>query len=458
MEQSIYTRYSVNRLILIFSMPAILSLIVELMTGVIDTAFAGHLGGVSEAALTAMGLAAPLLGLFVAVQSLFAVSTAITVSSLFGSQDRRSLDSHLQTGIIMTIVLNTLLSLAVWLMLDPLLGALGAAGEALLQARAYMSVLLISNVFSSVGYLLTSVIRAFGHPKTEMVIITASVVLNIAANAVLTFGLQLGMTGIALGTLVSELICAAVAMLWLKKKGFWFVYRHLPLSETMAITRRLIIIGSVQTVLQSLAGLTAFFVNRQLLEYAGAVQVGAWAVANKVYMLLLMPIIGLTQSVQSILAYFSGRGERDKQRAVSVRTILITAAYGIAGAAASFSAGGWIAGLMSGSSEVTDQAAVMLDLLFLTFPLVGITYTVITLLQVTGYEKQSLLIASFRQVLVVIPLILVLPYAVQSLELQLAPALSVLAAIPIADLLTLLLALYLGRKASKPLQETVRIS
>ena len=80
MEQNIYENKTVNSLILYFSIPAIFSLLVEIMASVVDTAFAGHLGEVSVEALTTMGLLSPILSLDTAFQALFAVSTSIMVS------------------------------------------------------------------------------------------------------------------------------------------------------------------------------------------------------------------------------------------------------------------------------------------------------------------------------------------------------------------------------------------
>ncbi|MBD7908145.1 MATE family efflux transporter [Sporosarcina gallistercoris] len=449
MEESIYTRYSVNRLIFIFSLPAILSLIVELMTGIVDTAFAGHLGNASESALTAMGLVSPLLGVFVAIQSLFAISTAIMVSSLLGKEDRIALDSHVQTGFVMTLVLNTAISIVFWFFLEPVLRKMGANGEVLALAMIYMRVILMSNIFSSLGYLLTSVVRAFGHPKTEMFIVSLSVAINLVANAVLTFGFGLGILGIALGTLISEVVCATLAIGWMKRKGYWFTYRAQPMKQIVTITWSLVKIGSVQTVLQSLAGVTAFLVNHQLLTWAGSSQIGSWNIANKVYMLLLMPIIGLTQSVQSILAYFNGSGNTEKQRSTAVKTILLSIGYGVVAAVICFLAGSAIVEVFSTNESLQKEALKMMKMVFITFPFVGITYTMITLLQVTGREGQSLLIAGFRQVLVIIPLVFAMPFLVQWLSIPVAPALAVIMAIPVADTLTLMLAWFLGRRVSR---------
>ena len=119
MEDNIYEKKSINRLILYFSVPAILSLIVEIMALVVDTAFAGHLGLISIDALMAMGLLTPVLNLFTAVQSLFAVSTSIFIAKYLN--DRLKRDEYFTSGIIMTIVVSSLLSFICYMGLNQIL-------------------------------------------------------------------------------------------------------------------------------------------------------------------------------------------------------------------------------------------------------------------------------------------------------------------------------------------------
>ena len=166
MEDNIYDRKSVNSLILYFSVPAVLSLIVEIMASVVDTAFAGHLGPLAVDALTAMGLITPILNLFTAIQALFAVSTSIFIAKYLNQKEKR--DEFLLTGIVMSFVISALVSGVAYIALDPILNALGAEGVVYDLAASYLKIQLLSNIFSAMGYTLTSSIRAFGNPKMEI--------------------------------------------------------------------------------------------------------------------------------------------------------------------------------------------------------------------------------------------------------------------------------------------------
>ncbi|WP_301109700.1 MATE family efflux transporter [Sporosarcina sp.] len=452
MKDNIYESQSVNKLIMTFSLPAMFSLIIETMTSVVDTSFAGHLGSQSESALTAMGLLSPLLAVFVALQTLFAISTAIMISKYLGRNDMLKLNNYFKSGFTMTLVVSISTSLLVYLFMNPILSMLGAETEVYTLAQDYLKIIIISNVFSAVGYTLTSTIRAFGNPKAEAVIIVLSVIINIVCNAILTFGFQLGMVGIALGTLISEVVCAFLSVMYLVKNKNWFTSNRFPFKAFVYMSYKMFKIGFAQTTIQLLAGVTAFIVNYQLLTVGGNAHIAMWNIANKMYMLMLMPIIGITQAIQTIIAYFNGKGDEVKKFMVVKKTVQYCFFYGIGITAIVFLAGKYILIIFTGDQAIIESVMSIIKVIFITFPMLGITYTIMTLLQVTGSEMKAVIIGITRQVVSVIPLVVVLPYIFENYDIfSISPAFSIFFAIPLADILTLAIALLFFSKAKKTL-------
>ena len=149
MEKNIYESKSIRALIVTFSIPAILSLVVEIMTSVVDTVFAGHLGATSVNALTAMGLLSPLLSIFTAFQALYAVSTAILIARHLNNKEERN--SYFSTGILFTILVSLTVSILSFWGMDNILHLLGAEGEVFDLAKKYLQIQLVSNIFSAMG-------------------------------------------------------------------------------------------------------------------------------------------------------------------------------------------------------------------------------------------------------------------------------------------------------------------
>ncbi|MEG0306484.1 MAG: MATE family efflux transporter [Clostridium sp.] len=441
MNENIYEEKSVNRLIFTFSIPAILSLVVEILTSVVDTAFAGHLGAQSADALTAMGLISPILAIFTATQTLFAISTAVMIAKYLN--DKKALNNHFSCGFTMTIFVSIVTSIGFYLFLNPILNKLGAEGQIFYLAKQYLKVQLLSNIFSSIGYTLTSCIRAFGNPKIESVIISVSVVINITFNAIFTFGFSMGLFGIALGTLISEVVCAVISIAWLWKKKLWFKKYEIKISEFTEMVFAMFKIGIAQTLIQILASCTGFIVNNSLMTLGGTLYIAAWNLSQKLYMLALMPIVGITQGVQTIIAYFDGNQEKSKELKTIRLTILYSMIYGIIATVSSFFMGDKILLLFGTTPEIHSIATCVIRVIFITFPFVGILYTVMTLLQVTGREIEAVILGLTRQLILIVPLIILLPMIFSRISTSITPVFSIFLAIPLADIFSTVVALML---------------
>lgn len=448
MEENIYESKSVNKLIFTFSLPAILSLLVEIMTSVVDTVFAGHLGAASTNALTAMGLLSPLLSIYTAFQALYAVSTSILVARHLKHKTAR--DSYFATGILFTFLVSIAVSAVSFLGIDSILNLLGAKKEIFFFAKNYLEIQLISNIFSAMGYTLTSCIRAFGYPKMEMAFTTLSVAVNLIGNIIFAFGLNMGFTGLAIGTLVSEIFCAGIAAIWLAKRNLLPQIQSILHSRCSAKALELFRLGFAQTVIQALGGCTGFFVNSSLMLYTTVTHVAIWNIVQKVYTLLLMPIVGITQSVQTIIAYYNGNSQNTKKQKTIRLTVFYTVFYGCIAASLIFLLGDKILNLFGASNEILWKSGNVLKIVFLTFPVVGVFYTILTLLEVTGYEIKAVILTLLRQVFLMLPLVYLLPNLFPQSEN------SIFWAVPISDFCVLFLAVFLQRKDSKPSRASKR--
>ncbi len=441
---NIYEQKSINKLLLAFSIPAIFSLMIEISTSVVDTIFAGNIGIQSADALTAMGILSPLLAIFTAIQTLFSVSTAIMIAKYLNDHNRR--DMYFSVGFILSFLIACITSISFYILMNPILRMLGAENNVFILAEQYLKIQLISNVFSSLGYTLTGCIRSFGYPKIEAFIISLSVLINIVFNTIFTFGFALGIIGISLATLVSEFVCATIAFMWLKDKGYWFKKTEINGREFFKISFEMFKIGIAQTLIQALSGATGFFINARLLTFGNLSHIATWNVVQKIYILMLMPIVGLTQGAQTILAYFSRNSSDDKIIKTTRLTMIYCAIYGLISAIFIMHFDENIVSLFGLSNDFTIIAVKIIKVVFVTFPLTGVLYTNMTLLQVTKREVTSVILILTRQVFSIIPLVIVMPIIVSTLNTTISPVMSIFFAIPIADIFSAIIAMLILRK------------
>ena len=199
-------------------------------------------------------------------------------------------------------------------------------------------------------------------------------------------------------------------------------------------------IGFAQAFIQILTECTGFFVNHSLLINTSPNYVAAWNIVQKNYTLMLMPIVVITQGVQTMIAYYVGH-QKEKEKKITVKlTLLYTTVYGIFATLLISLLGYKILKIYGLSSEIYIISINVLKIIFFTFPLVGIFYTILTLLEVTGQEIKAVLLCLIRQLFAMIPLVYLLPQMFPYTKF--APFFS----IPITDVLAIAIASILLKK------------
>ncbi|MGL5351804.1 MAG: MATE family efflux transporter [Clostridium sp.] len=439
MVENIYEKYSVKKLIFIFSIPAILSLIIEIMSSIVDTSFAGYLGD-GGLSLSIMGILAPILTLFTAIQALYAVSTSILISKSMGEENGDAITKVFKVGLVMTIIVGGLTSMIFFIFQDNILKVLGVNNDIYYLAKQYYNIALISNIFSSIGYTLSSCIRAAGRPKTEVTIISLAVIFNIIFNIIFTLGFGLGLKGLALGTLLSEIINMVLCLVVLIRMNFLFKPVCISLVEYKKISINMFKIGVAQVLIQMVGSVTGLAINNRILAYGTLTYTAVWNIVQNLYMLMLMPIIGLTQGIQSVLAYYIGKGNNKYTNEVVKSSIFYCFLYGVLIMVLIFMFGENILYIFTENKEIIEKSIGVSKTVFITFPVIGIVYTYSSFLQTKEKELESVIIILVRQLIVVVWLIIILPIIfIITNNTNINMGSYIFIAIPIADILALLL-------------------
>ncbi|MGL5328829.1 MAG: MATE family efflux transporter [Peptostreptococcaceae bacterium] len=439
-KTDIFERKSISQLIIIFSIPTICSLVLESVSSMIDTAFAGHLGTMSNSALSAMGLLSPVLLILIAAQLIFGVSTSIVISKGLGENNQDKVNNTFKVGFYSSVISSSLISLIIFLMQDRLLNILGATGDVKVLAKEYLSIAVIFNIFSSVGYMLVNNIRAFGYPKIEVIVGVTSTIVNIVFNVLFTFVLDMGIRGIALSTLISEIYYFLFSTIYLIKNGLWFEKSNLELKEAKEILLSLFKIGFVQFLMQSLNSVSGFVINKILIKYASLSYIGAMAICSNINMITLLPLIGLTQGIQSVLAYYHGSDNKEKEKVVKSKTIKYSLIYSILSTVLVFLFADELLGIFTTEINLVRISVPIIRIMISSFPFVGIIYALITFMQVSGKEDIASKLELIRQVVILIPLVIILPMIFSQYNIMnISPEVSVFLAMPISNMIVVIL-------------------
>ena len=406
-HEKLFENKSIQHLIVLFSFPTIFSLVLESFVSMIDTAFAGHLGSMSSIALSAMGLLTPILQILLAAQLIFGVSTSIVVSKRLGEKNQEKVNETFTIGFYGCGLFSIAISLLIFLLQDPLLFVLGASGEVRRYALQYLNLALIFNIFNSLGYMLVNMIRVFGYPKMEIIIGVISTLSNVFFNVLFTFILGLGFIGIAFATLTSSVIYFSCAVLFLMHKKLWMKKVHLAINPSKEILVSIIKIGFVQFLMQALNSVSGFVINRRLIGLGYVSSIGAFAICNNINTVILLPLIGLTQGSQSVIAYFHGRQNHQSERIAKQKIVNYSLIYALVITIVSLLWTRPLLMIFTSVESLIQSAIPILRIMVAGFPFMGIIYTLITFMQVSKEEAKASQLEVVRQIVLLIPLVIV---------------------------------------------------
>ena len=439
-KKNIYETKSISELIVLFSFPTICSLVLESLTSMVDTAFAGHLRNIGDKALAAMGIINPILLLLIAAQLIFGVSTSIVISKRLGENNQEKINNTFKVGFYACFISSFIISLLIFLFENSLLRILGAKGEVFILSKEFLNIAVIFNVFSSMGYMLLNNIRAFGYPKIEVMVGVSATIINIVFNVIFTFVLDMGMKGIALSTLISEIYYFLFSTIFLIRKGLWFKKGKVDLNESKEILISIVKIGFVQFLMQSLNSISTFIINKVLILYGSVLYVGAWSICSNINMIILLPLIGLTQGVQSIVAYFHSKENKTKERKVKNKVLQYSLIYSISVMLIIFIFAPTVLKIFTNDKGLLEVSKPIIKIVVGGFPFLGLLYAVITFMQVSGKEDDATKLELMRQVVLSIPLVIIFPRIFLKYNIfNISPQLSVFLALPLSIILLLII-------------------
>ena len=397
----------VGKLLWKFSVPAIIGMLVNALYNVVDSIFVGN--GVGAIGLTAVTIAFPIMLVMMAFGMLIGVGASTLVSIRLGENNKTEAEHILGNALSLIIVVALLMSAFGLLFLDPILAALGAEPAVLPHARVFTRIIFAGSVFMYIGFGLNNVIRAEGSPRLAMVTMLISAILNTVLNPLFIFGLQMGIGGSALATVISQAVSAVWVLGYFFGRKSVLKIRLKYLRPDLGIARKIAVIGMSPFFMQLAASIVTLIYNFGLIRYGGDLAVAAMGIVNRVTMLLLMPVFGISQGAQPIIGY--NYGARQYRRVLQALKKAIFAASGISLLGFVFvqTFDYQIVRLFNSNPELIALGGQGLRIMLIFLPVIGFQMTAAQYFQAIGKAKYALLFTLSRQVLILIPMILILP-------------------------------------------------
>lgn len=420
---------SIGKLLMQYAIPAIIAMTASSLYNMVDSIFIGH--GVGTMAISGLALTFPLMNLAAAFGSLVGVGAATLVSVKLGQKDYDTAQRVLGNVLVLNVIIGLSFTVLTLIFLDPILYFFGGSESTIGYARDYMRVILLGNVVTHLYLGLNAVLRSAGHPRKAMVATIATVVINTILDPIFIYGFGWGIQGAAIATIVAQVI----ALIWQFKlfsnkdellhfhKGIFRLKRKIVLDS--------LAIGMSPFLMNLASCFIVILINQGLKRYGGDLAIGAFGIVNRLVFLFVMIVMGINQGMQPIAGYNFGAKLYPRVTQVLKLTIYGATIVTTTGFLLGMFIPDLAVSIFTSDAELIRQSSEGLRIVVLFFPIVGFQMVASNFFQSIGMASKAIFLSITRQVLILIPCLLILP--------QFYGQTGVWASMPVADCLASLL-------------------
>ena len=432
----------VNKLLFQYAMPAIIAMTATSLYNIVDSIYIGH--GCGALAFGALTVAKPFMDICAAFGSLVGVGASSLLAIYLGQKDYEKANRVLGNVIVMNVILSAIVMAVGLIWLDPILYAFGASADTIGYAHEYMEIILYGNILTHIYFGLNAMLRSAGHPRFSMTATIVAVIVNIILDPLFIFGMEMGVRGAALATVISQ----GIAVVWQFTKfmnknelvrfhrGIWRLNKE--------ITFRALAIGMSPFLYNIAHCFVVIIINNQLKHFGGDMAIASYGVINRLTFVFAMMVMGLNQGMQPIAGYNYGAKKYDRM----LQSFYLTALYATGVMGIVFFLGECcpeiVTRMFTHDPVLVAQTVKPMRIICSSMLIIGFQMVTGNLFTSIGRAGKAIFLSLTRQVLYLIPLVLWMP------TLFMDPIDGVWWAIPASDTLsaiTAIIILLLSRRS-----------
>ncbi len=419
----------VKKLLLQLMIPAVVAQVVNLLYNIVDRIYIGHIEGIGAAALTGVGLFAPILMLMNAFAMLIGAGGAPRTAIAMGQGDKEQAEKIVSNSFTMLLIFALVLTVVFWVGASSMLRLFGASDTTLPYALAYSRIYILGTIFVLIVMGMNPFITAQGFAKISMLTTVIGAVINIILDPILIFVFGLGVRGAAIATVLSQ----AVGALWILK-FLTGPKTNLKLSRSkMKLEKNIILpvmgLGISSFVMLSTESLLSISFSSSLARYGGDIAVGAMTVITSVSQLATLPLQGLCQGGQPVISFNFGAGKKDRVKEAFRFQLILCVSYVVIFWLVMMLVPGAVASIFTSDAALIEYTTWALRIYMAGIFAFGVQICCQQSFMALGQAKVSLLLACLRKLILLIPLIFILPHLLPD------PVFGVFVAEPVSDIL-----------------------
>ena len=399
----------IGKLLLQYSIPAIIGMVVNALYNIVDRMFIGNIPDIGSLAITGVGITMPIMTIVLAFGMLIGIGTTANISLNLGKGNRTTAEKLLGNAFTLSIIVGLAIAITGTIFANPILNLFGASENTLFYAKEYIGIILLGCTFNILSFALNSTVRADGNPKMSSITMVIGCGANIILDYLFIFVLNLGVKGAALATIISQAITFFIILYYytagnsnLKLKIENFKLKKHLVTITFAI-------GIAPFATQIANSLVQVIANNALKTYGSDLAIGAMTVISSLNIIFMMPIFGINQGCQPIIGFNYGAKKYERAKEAFKYATIAACVICIIGFISIQCFPTQIISLFNNDPELTTLAIKGIRIYLLMMPVVGINIVATSYYQSIGKAKISMFVSLLRQVILLIPFTIILP-------------------------------------------------
>jgi len=398
---------SIKKLLIEYSTPAIIAMTAMSLYNIVDNIFLGH--GVGSIALSALAVAFPFMNLTAAFGAMIGIGGSSLLSIKLGRKEIKQANDILGNVLDLSLIISIAISIITIIFLDPILIFFGASANTLPYAHDYMIIILYGNVITHLFFSFNALLRSIGKPNLAMKTTITTVVANAVLDPIFIFVFDMGIQGAAIATVIAQVI----SMLWqlrifTNKDNIihfqWGIYKL-----NFKLIKEILSIGASPFLMNAAACVIVIFINQAITKYGGDTGIGAYGIINKLVFIAAMIVMGYNQGMQPIAGYNYGAKLYDRVEEVLKLTIIYSTIVVCTMFLICMIFPETMISIFTSDKKLIKLGAHGLRLTILCLPLIGFQMVTANFFQSINMATKAIILSLSRQMLILLPLILILP-------------------------------------------------
>lgn len=403
----------IGKLLMQFALPSVVAMVINAIYNIVDQIFIGQ--GVGYLGNAATTIAFPIVTIILAVSTLLGAGGSAFAAIKLGEHNEGQAEDTLGCASVTGLLAGILIAVLGLVFLNPLIKLFGASENTIEYARQYTSIILIAAPFNVLGVILSNFARTDGNPLLSMYSMLIGALLNVALDPLFIFIFRLGVAGAAYATAISQMVSAAVLIYYFFFKSTMRLHRR-NLRISGSIFKSIAVLGISSCALQLASTALNIILNNVLVYYGdrdpvgGDIALSAMGIVLKISMIVISVCVGIGIGSQPILGFNRGAKQIDRVRKTYICALVIATSVTIIGWALCETIPDTILLLFGKENPVFTEFAVRSMRIYLGgIFAAGMQIATTSYYQATGQPLKANIMSLLRQILLLIPLLLILP-------------------------------------------------